>query len=71
MSKYIFSPGRNLFYPTELQALYENWPTDGIDVTDAVFDEFTSSPPVGQCRGVNSISGEPVWVDISGYPEKI
>lgn len=68
MTKYIFSPGENMFYPTVLKSVYREWPVDAIEINDAVFDEFTGFPPEGKERGVDS-GGMPCWVDIPGYSE--
>lgn len=55
-----------MFYPYEYQSQYiesGDWPADGIDVTDAVFLEFTSRPPVGKRRIIGD-DGLPAWGDI-------
>lgn len=63
---YVYSANNNMFYPQEYRKQYEannDWPVDGIDVTDAVFLEFTSKPPVGKIRIVGD-DGLPAWGDI-------
>ncbi|EMH5723063.1 tail fiber assembly protein [Citrobacter freundii] len=39
------------------------WPEDGIDVSEAVSDEFTGQPPEGKKLGVG-VDNMPAWVDI-------
>lgn len=63
MSKYIFSPSQNLFFPTELRSLYKKWPLDGVDVENFIFDEYTGEPPLGKIRAVG-IDNMPCWIDI-------
>lgn len=66
MSKYIYSPSHNAFYLTALKAEYElsdNWPEDGMEISDDLFIQYTSTPPDGQERGVDS-DGMPCWVDL-------
>ena len=38
------------------------WPEDGVDVSDAISEEFTGQPPEGKMLGVGS-DGMPAWVD--------
>ncbi|EJK7984194.1 tail fiber assembly protein [Citrobacter koseri] len=66
MSKYIYSPSHNAFYLTALKAEYElsdNWPEDGMEISDDLFIQYTSTPPDGKERGVDS-DGMPCWVDL-------
>lgn len=65
MNEYIFSPGKNAFYPLSLQSEYEaagTWPEDGVPVSVDVYTHFSDLPPDGKVRGV--IDGMPAWVDI-------
>ncbi|STB14303.1 phage tail fiber assembly protein [Citrobacter freundii] len=39
------------------------WPEDGVDVSEAVSDEFTGQPPEAKTMGVGE-DGMPAWVDI-------
>ncbi len=51
---YVFSPSNKNFYPTELEAEYRKsntWPSDGIEVSDDVFNQFSGTPPEGKTRG--------------------
>lgn len=66
MSKYTYSPSHNAFYLTVLKAEYElsdNWPEDGVEISDDLFIEYTSTPPGGKERGVGD-DGMPCWVDL-------
>lgn len=66
MSKYIYSPSHNAFYLAVLKAEYElsgNWPEDGVEISDDLFIQYTSTPPDGKERGVDS-DGMPCWVDL-------
>ncbi|WP_370906165.1 tail fiber assembly protein [Citrobacter koseri] len=66
MSKYIYSPSHNAFYLAVLKAEYElsdNWPEDGVEISDDLFIKYTSTPPDGKERGVDS-DGMPCWVDL-------
>lgn len=66
MSKYIYSPSHNAFYLTVLKTEYElsgNWPEDGVEISDNLFIEYTSTPPDGKERGVGD-DGMPCWVDL-------
>lgn len=66
MSNFIFSPSENTFYPCELKERYEatnSWPTDGLDVDDAVFYKFTGEAPAGKIR-ITGSDGLPVWGDV-------
>ncbi|PHM61160.1 tail fiber assembly protein [Xenorhabdus ishibashii] len=62
---YHYSPGENLFYPTELQQDYINagtWPSDGIAVNEAMYREYRN-PPEGK-RRIAGTDGLPAWGDI-------
>jgi hypothetical protein len=62
---YIYSALANSFYPILLRTLYEStgtWPTDGIEVSDEIFNTF-SNPPAGKMR-VAGANGLPMWEDI-------
>lgn len=62
---YFFSPSQNAFYDGELQDAYDasnTWPEDAVEVSQDIFQKYTSSPPDGKVRGI--ITGEPGWVDI-------
>lgn len=62
--KYAFSPSMNQFYSTEQKQLYikaGSWPDDASDVSDDIFNEYSSKPPSGKVRGVKE--GAPVWID--------
>ncbi|ASG41950.1 tail fiber assembly protein [Enterobacter roggenkampii] len=63
--KYAFSPSLNQFYSIDQKQLYINagsWPDDASDVSDDIFNEYSSTPPEGKIRGVDN--GMPVWVDV-------
>lgn len=65
MGNYKFSATTASFYPTALLDMYEQagtLPADLVDVTDAIYAEFTGQPPEGKMRG--SKGKKPVWVDI-------
>ena len=62
---YVYSAEKNSFYPWALQSDYENsgdWPEIYIEVSDEVFNEFTS-PKEGKVR-VAGEDGMPAWADI-------
>ena len=66
MSKYIYSPSHNAFYLAGLKAEYElsgNWPEDGVEISDDLFIQYTSTPPDGKERGAGE-NGMPCWVDL-------
>ncbi|EMX9225619.1 tail fiber assembly protein [Citrobacter koseri] len=66
MSKYIYSPSHNAFYLAVLKAEYElsgNWPEDGVEISDDLFIQYTSTPPDGKERGAGE-NGMPCWVDL-------
>ena len=39
------------------------WPSDGVEVSESVFIEYTQSIPEGKKRGCDE-KGRPAWVDI-------
>lgn len=62
---YLFNPENNTFNPYSLREQYEkydNWPSSGVDVTEAVFTKYTQTPPEGKCLG-HGEDGGPCWVD--------
>ncbi len=66
MNNYYYSAMLNAFFPTELEAIYktaETWPSDAVHVSEAIFNEFSSTAPDGKMRGTSSDS-LPCWVDI-------
>ncbi|PHM43763.1 tail fiber assembly protein [Xenorhabdus szentirmaii] len=65
MRTYVYSAKYNAFHPVELKQRYIDagtWPTDGIEVSEAVYDEFLTPPP-GKYR-VAGADGLPTWDDI-------
>lgn len=65
---YYYSAITNVFYYADEIDLYNQngtWPDDTIAITDDVFYEFTSAPPVGKKRIAGS-DGMPAWGDITG-----
>ncbi|HDL7709525.1 TPA: tail fiber assembly protein [Yersinia enterocolitica] len=62
---YIYSAFSNSFYPLSLKELYVSagtWPTDGIEVSDEIFNQF-GQPPTGKVR-IAGPDGLPAWADI-------
>ena len=58
-----FSPSNTAFYSYTLKDLFDSagtWPTDAVDVTDDVRDQFRVAP-TGKVLG--SVDGQPAWVD--------
>lgn len=63
MNEYLFSPSENMFYPLALKDDYiksGSWPSDGIEVDNSIFIEFTGTTPEDKVRGVG-VDGDPVW----------
>ena len=61
--KYLFSPQNNLLIPeTALELYASNPPSDLIEVSHAIFKEFTGPCEQGKLRSSNS-EGLPCWVD--------
>lgn len=66
MMDYSYSAQNNAFYSVELKSNYESagtWPDDAVFISEQVFSEFSSQPPVGKIRGSNA-DGKPCWLDI-------
>lgn len=66
MMNFVYSANDNMFYPYAYQGQYianDDWPVDGINVSDEVFAEFTGSPPVGKVRVVGD-DGLPAWGNV-------
>lgn len=62
--KYAYSSSKNLFYVIDWQDGYgDSWPSDAVEVSKAVFDEFSASAPEGQVRCVSG-DGLPEWGNI-------
>ncbi|EOW0883597.1 tail fiber assembly protein [Citrobacter koseri] len=65
MSNYVYSPSKNAFFLVSKMAEHKlegNWPEDGVEISDDLFIQYTSTPPDGKERGVDS-DGMPCWVD--------
>lgn len=63
---FTYSANNNMFYPYEYRSQYElsgDWPSDGRDVTDEIFAEYTGKAPEGKRRASGS-DGYPAWEDI-------
>ncbi|MGK7245358.1 tail fiber assembly protein [Buttiauxella agrestis] len=63
---YFYSAKTNSFYPLSLKADYENgigWPDDAVEVSMAVFTEYSETPPDGKVR-IAGADGYPTWGDI-------
>lgn len=72
MDKQVYSAKNNAFYLLAMKSQYESagaWPTDGVSVADAVFNEFAAPAPVGKIRAAGR-DGLPVWVDIPHPPRE-
>ncbi|MDC9593794.1 tail fiber assembly protein, partial [Xenorhabdus sp. IM139775] len=62
---YVYSAKNNAFYPIDWQQFYIDagtWPDDGIEVSQAVYDEFMTPPPDKYC--IAGPDGLPVWADV-------
>ncbi|MDE9684776.1 tail fiber assembly protein [Citrobacter freundii] len=62
---YLFSPSTLGFYPIEMKAEYlanGSLPSDVIEVSDSVRNEYNFSPPEG--KQLSSSQNMPVWIDI-------
>ncbi|WP_075685082.1 tail fiber assembly protein [Serratia marcescens] len=74
MGKYKFSATTTGFYPINFLDSYEQagtLPGDLVEVTDAIYAEFTGQPPEGKTRGSNK-QGKPAWVDLpKATPEQL
>ncbi|WP_318385932.1 tail fiber assembly protein [Enterobacter sp.] len=56
----------NVFYPYALEQDYRaagTWPENGIDVSDAIYSEFSGETPPGKMR-ITDEDGMPAWSDI-------
>lgn len=63
---YWFSGKNNAFYPITMKEAYlvaGSLPPDIVEVSDAVYAEYSGEPPQGKVRGVD-VSGHPVWLDL-------
>lgn len=66
MNDYIYSAGKNAFFPVSLKAAYlksDSWPADGVEVSDDIAQEFMGSPPTGKMRAAGN-DGYPAWAEI-------
>lgn len=66
MKNYVYSAANNAFFPVELRSTYDSagtWPSDGVDVNDTMFAEFSGMAPEGKIRAAGA-NGLPCWVDI-------
>ena len=66
MEVYFFSATTNTFYMESMKDDYVmagTWPSDAIEVSEAVFQEYCGQPPSGKTRGADD-SGMPAWVDL-------
>jgi Caudovirales tail fibre assembly protein. len=67
---YWYSPKNNAFYPAALKKSYESagsLPDDLTEVTDEIFNEFSSTPPDGKER-VTGHDSLPCWQDRPAIP---
>ncbi|HEY1843643.1 MAG TPA: tail fiber assembly protein [Buttiauxella sp.] len=65
MNQYIYSLSENAFYAVALKNTYElsgTWPTDAVEISDSIFNEFTGAAPIGKTRVAGS-DGYPTWAD--------
>ena len=65
MKNYLWSPSKNAFIPARMVEDYRNagWDIDElIPIDDAVFAEYSATPPDGKIRGI-SADGFPEWAD--------
>ncbi|MDM2917916.1 tail fiber assembly protein, partial [Citrobacter sp. Cpo032] len=62
---YLFSPSTLGFYPIEMKEEYltnGSLPSDVIEVSDSVRNEYNFAPPEG--KQLSSSQNMPVWIDI-------
>ncbi|EKT1596845.1 tail fiber assembly protein [Escherichia coli] len=62
---YLFSPSTLGFYPIEMKEEYltnDSLPSDVIEVSDSVRNEYNFAPPEG--KQLSSSQNMPVWIDI-------
>jgi len=67
---YAYSASKNALYSYEWKGEYEAaeiWPADAVDVSDDVWEEYSSEPPAGEVRASDT-SGMPVWIDKPAQP---
>ncbi|CNE48691.1 putative tail fiber assembly protein [Yersinia bercovieri] len=67
--KYYFSPTTLGLYREEMKPRYiaaESWPSDAIEVTQDIYDQYTNAAPTGKEIGVDNT--QPCWVDIQTLP---
>lgn len=65
-----FSASTLAFYNDALKSAYQaagSWPSDGVTVTSADRDTYTTTPPAGKVLGATS-SGQPTWADAPAPP---
>ncbi|EOY7697761.1 tail fiber assembly protein [Escherichia coli] len=63
---YFYSATENAFYPEDTKNDYiiaGTWPVDALKVDNAVFVEYSGTPPTGK-RRIAGNNGLPVWNDI-------
>lgn len=58
---YFYSPGNNGFYISDFND--SGMPSDAVEIAQAIFNEYSASPPSGKCRAAGD-DGHPVWADI-------
>ncbi|EFB9807872.1 tail fiber assembly protein [Cronobacter sakazakii] len=66
VNTYFYSAKYNSFFPLELKDDYINgigWPEDAVEVTNAIYIEYSEEPPKGKIR-VAGKNGMPEWEDI-------
>ncbi len=61
INMYFYSPGNNGFYISGFND--SDMPPDVIEIGQAIFNEYSESPPSGKCR-VAGEDGLPSWIDI-------
>lgn len=64
--KYAFSASESVFYPYAFKEDYDaagTWPSDGVDVEEDLYSEFTAPAPAGKQRGADD-KGYPAWIVI-------
>lgn len=58
---YFYSPGNNGFYVSGFND--SDMPSDAVEIAQAIFNEYSASPPFGKCRATGD-DDLPVWTDI-------
>lgn len=61
INMYFYSPGNNGFYISGFND--SDMPPDVIEIGQAIFNEYSESPPSGKCR-VAGEDGLPSWIDM-------